>query len=78
MFWSVSSLEQKNMHFVSCSAGGAEGDPVGLGELRPLQLHDLGLEESLRSFAARMSSPATTVVAVSIRLTPSAARFFNK
>jgi PAS domain S-box-containing protein len=30
-------------------------------ELRPLQLHDLGLEESLRSFAVRMSSPTAAV-----------------
>lgn len=30
-------------------------------ELRPLQLHDLGLEESLRSFAARMSSQEIVV-----------------
>jgi PAS domain S-box-containing protein len=32
-------------------------------ELRPLQLRDLGLEESLHALAIRMSSPTTSVVA---------------
>jgi len=33
-------------------------------ELRPMLLHDLGLEDSLRSLAGGMSSPATQVIAV--------------
>ncbi len=34
------------------------------GELRPMLLHDLGLEESLRSLALGLASPATSIHAV--------------
>jgi two-component system NarL family sensor kinase len=34
------------------------------GELRPMLLHDLGLEESLRSLALGLASPATSIVTV--------------
>src|SRR6478735_11669907 len=42
MFWIRSSLKRRNMHFVSSSADGPEGHPIGLVEKWPLQF---GLNE---------------------------------